>query len=41
LFVAAAVDELLLERREERLGDGVRVRVQLRLMVLLGGELFV
>jgi hypothetical protein len=38
---AAAVDELLLQRGEERLGDGVRVRFRLRLMALLGSELFV
>ncbi len=37
----AAVDEFLLERGEERLGDGVRVRLRLRLMALLGSELFV
>ena len=38
---AAAVDELLFEGGEERLGDGVRLRLQLRLMALLVSELFV
>jgi hypothetical protein len=37
----AAVDELLLQGREEGLGDGVRVRLRLRLMAPLDGELFV
>ena len=37
----AAVDELLFEGREERLGDGVRLRCQLRLIGRLGSELFV
>jgi hypothetical protein len=37
----AAVDELLFQRREEALGDGVRLRLPLRLMALLGSELFV
>ena len=38
---AAAVDELLLEGGEERLGDGVRLRRQLLLIRLLRGDLFV
>ena len=37
----AAVDELFFEGGEERLGDGVRVRLRLRLVALLGSELFV
>ena len=37
----AAVDELLLQRGEERLGDRVRLCLRLRLMALLGSELFV
>ena len=37
----AAVDELLLEGGEERLGDGVRLRCQLRLIGRLGRGLFV
>ena len=35
---AAAVDEFLLEGREERLGDGVVERRQLRLMSPLSSE---
>jgi hypothetical protein len=38
---AAAVDEFLLEAGVERLGDGVRVRLRLRLMAPPDGELFV
>jgi len=37
----AAVDELLLEGGEEALGDGVRLRLRLRLMALVGSEPFV
>ena len=36
-----AVDELLLEGREEALGDGVRLRCRLRLMPLVLSELSV
>jgi hypothetical protein len=35
------VYEFFLERGEEALGDGVRVRLRLRLMAPLGSELFV
>jgi hypothetical protein len=35
----AAVDELFLEGGEERLGDGVRLRLRLRLMAPVGSEL--
>jgi hypothetical protein len=37
----AAVDELLLQGGEERLGDGVRLRLRLRLMAWVGSDLFV
>ena len=37
----AAVDELFLEGGEERLGDGVRFRLRLHLMVSVGSEPFV
>ena len=37
----AVVDQLFLKGGEERLGDGVRLRLRLHLMVLLGSELFV